>query len=437
MKGMTMERKITQDLIAWKNNPRRKPLILDGARQVGKTYTVSAFGSSEYEDFVYFNLEKSTKAAEIFDGNINPERIVGLLSALVNKQIKPGSTLLFLDEIQAAGRALTSLKYFQEDAPEYHVVAAGSLLGIAVSRKKISYPVGKVDMMTLYPMDFEEFCWALEKRRLSEAIRENYESMQSFSLHDVALDLYRHYLIVGGMPEAVSAFALNEDYSSINIIQDSIMDSYIADITKYAEASETVKILEAYNSLPRQLLKENRKFQYSKIRSGARANQYLYPLAWLEAAKITLSCKQITDGFKPIMAFENPDAFKLYMSDVGLLSAKFEANPYDIIEESLTATLFKGSLAENYIAQHLVCSGHQPKYWGAPPYAEVDFVITNKNGSVVPIEVKPGTNVRSKSLTIFREKYDTDYSIRFSAKNFGYENSIKSLPLYAAFCLES
>jgi len=430
-----MERRITKDLLAWKNSLRRKPLILNGARQVGKTYIVSAFGANEYEDFVYFNLEKSAKAAQVFEGNINPERIISLLSALANKQIKPGSTLLFLDEIQAAGRALTSLKYFQEDAPEYHVISAGSLLGIAVSRKKISYPVGKVNTMTLYPMDFEEFCWAIGRKLLSQAIRENCESMQSFPLHDLALSLYRQYLVVGGMPEAVSHFTQTEDFSGISAIQEDIMDSYIADITKYAEASETVRILEAYNSLPRQLLKENRKFQYSKIRSGARASQFLYPLAWLEAANITLSCKQVSEGHRPIKAFENPDFFKLYMSDVGLLCAKFEVHPYDIVEDSLTATLFKGSLAENYVAQQLVSSGFQPNYWGAPQYAEVDFIITDKDGLVVPIEVKSGVNVRSKSLSIFKEKYETDYAIRFSTKDFGYANNIKSLPLYAAFCL--
>ncbi|MDR1089415.1 MAG: ATP-binding protein [Coriobacteriales bacterium] len=430
-----MERKITQDLLGWKNNPRRKPLILNGARQTGKTFIVRDFGQNHFEDLAYFNLEKSQQAANIFDGNIDPQRLVGLLSAIHGKQIEPDRTLIFLDEVQASERALTSLKYFQEDAPEFHVVAAGSLLGIAVSRKKISYPVGKVDMMTLYPMDFEEFLWALERQLLSEAIRESYEAMHGFPLHTLALDFYRQYLIVGGMPEVVAAFAQSRDYTTLGVIHETIMDSYIADITRYADANETVRILEAYNSLSRQLLKENRKFQYSAVRSGARASQFLYPLAWLDAARLTLRCNETTSGLSPLKAFENPDAFKVYLSDVGLLCSRYEVNPIDILEDELASTLFKGALAENYVMQHLVSNGFSPLYWGKPRYAEVDFVITDSEGRVVPLEVKSGDSVRSKSLTIFREKYQSSYAIRCSAKNFGFENQIKAVPLYAAFCI--
>jgi predicted AAA+ superfamily ATPase len=213
------------------------------------------------------------------------------------------------------------------------------------------------------------------------------------------------------------------------------MDSYIADITKYAEASETVRILEAYNSLPRQLLKENRKFQYSSVRKGARASQFLYPLAWLEAARLTLPCKEVTEGHRPLESFVNPDAFKLYMSDVGLLCAKLDAAPPDITEDTLTATLFKGSLAENYVMQQLVTNGYKPRYWGRPRYAEVDFIVTDEQGKVVPIEVKSGTNVQSKSLTIFMQKYGCTKAVRVSGKNFGLEKNIRSVPLYAAFCI--
>jgi len=308
-------------------------------------------------------------------------------------------------------------------------------INVELDIKRISFPVGKVDMMTLYPMDFEEFCWAMDSQLLSEAIREHYESMQSFPLHDLAMGLYRQYLVVGGMPEVVLHFSQNRDYAGITAIQETIMDSYIADVTKYADASEMVRILEAYRSLPRQLLKVNHKFQYSAIQSGARASVFRYPLEWLEVAKLAIRCNQITEGFVPVMAFEEPESFKLYMSDVGLLCAKLDVNPFDILEDTMTSTLFRGALAENYIAQHLSSAGFKPKYWGRPRYAEVDFVITEAHGSVVPIEVKSGINVRSKSLTIFNEKYQTDYAVRFSAKDFGFENRIKSLPLYAAFCL--
>jgi predicted AAA+ superfamily ATPase len=431
-----MERKITSQLIDWKNNPRRKPLVLNGARQTGKTYVISEFGRKYFEDFAYFNLEQSQGVAAVFEGSIDPERLISLLSAIHGRKIEPGRTLIFLDEVQASARALTSLKYFQEDAPQFPVVAAGSLLGIAVSRKNISYPVGKVDMMTLYPMDFEEFCWARGKRLLSDAIRESYEGIQRFALHEPALDLYRQYLVVGGMPEAVDGFIQNQNYVALRSLHENMMDSYIADITKYADAHETVRILEAYKSLSRQLLKENRKFQYSAIRSGARASQFLYPLAWLDAARLTLRCNETTEGIAPLKAFENPNAFKLFMSDVGLLCTRYEANPVDIIENTLPSTLFKGALTENYVMQHLVNNGLSPMYWGKPRYAEVDFVFTDAEGSVVPIEVKSGDNVRSKSLTIFCEKYQSPYAIRCSTKNFGFENGIKSVPLYAVFCIE-
>jgi predicted AAA+ superfamily ATPase len=430
-----MERKITAKLLDWKNSPRRKPLILNGARQTGKTYSVTEFGKTQFDDLAYFNLEKSNKVAEIFEGDIEPQRLISLLSSLHGKPINPEKTLIFFDEVQAAGRALTSLKYFNEDAPEYPIIAAGSLLGVAVSRKQISYPVGNVDMLTLYPMDFEEFLWARNYQLLGNAIREHYAELRSFPLHVLALRLYREYLAVGGMPEAVAYHAETGDYSKLQDIQSTILNSYVADITKYAETSETIKILHAYESLPKQLLKENRKFQYSVIKSGARAQQFMYPLAWLEAARLTLPCKEVGTGFAPLLASENPDAFKLYLSDVGLLCTRYEANPFDIIEETIAATLFKGALAENYVMQQLASSGHNPHYWGKPRYAEVDFVITDQDGRVIPLEVKSGTNVRSKSLTIFQEKYGSPYTLRVSAKDFGSTDHIRSIPLYAAFCL--
>jgi predicted AAA+ superfamily ATPase len=430
-----MERKITESLLRWKTNPKRKPLVLNGARQTGKTWIVTDFGKKQYRDFAYFNLEKSANAAALFEGDIDPKRLVSLLSSLHGRQIEPEHTLIFLDEAQAAGRALTSLKYFMEDAPEYHVIAAGSLLGVAASRKGISYPVGKVEHLSLYPLDFEEFLWALGQKLLSSAICEQYQSMCSFPLHDSALSWYRQYLVTGGMPEVVSRFAETQDFNGLREMQALILDSYVADITKYAQATESVRIYEAYNSLPKQLLKENHKFKYSHIKSGARASQFLYPLAWLEAARLTLSCKEVTEGLAPLAVHENPDAFKLYLSDVGLLCARYEVNPFDIVEDTFVSTLFKGSLAENYVMQQLVSLGFTPRYWGRPRYAEVDFVITDSCGSAVPVEVKSGTNVRSKSLTIFREKYGSPYAVRISAKNFGSANDIRGVPLYATFCL--
>jgi predicted AAA+ superfamily ATPase len=431
-----VKRKITQALLEWKRSDRRKPLILDGARQTGKTYALHQFGRENYEDVAYFDLERSARVRAVFDGDIDSATVLMGLSLLHGRPIQAGKTLIVLDEVQASARALTSLKFFCEDAPEHHVIAAGSLLGIAVSRKKVSYPVGKVNLLTLYPMDFEEFLWSQGKDLLADAIREHYGTAKAFPLHDHAKELYRHYLVAGGMPEVLAHFADHGELLVLREIQDEILTSYIADITRYAEAAETVRILDAYNSLPAQLLRENRKFKYSSICSGARSSRFMYPLAWLEAARVTLRCNEAVAGTAPIIAHINPDAFKLYLSDVGLLCSRYEVSQADIVGESIASAAFRGALAENYVMQHLVAQGFTPAYWGRTGRAEVDFIITDKQGAAIPLEVKSAENVRSKSLGLFMEKYRAPYAVRVSGKNFGYENGIRSVPLYAAFCLD-
>lgn len=269
-----MERKIEKKIELWKNSKNRKPLIIHGARQVGKTYTALTAGKKYYKNTVYFNMEDSREITDIFERDFSPERIIRELSLRSGESIFPSDTLIIFDEIQASERALLSLKYFCENAPQYHIIAAGSLLGVALNREKYSFPVGKVDMITMYPMDFEEFLWACGKRDFAQTIRVYASKSEPFSLHDTALDLYKTYLLVGGMPKVVMDYLETKDFNFVNAAQKNINDSYIADMTKYASPHETVKIMNAYHSIPAQLAKANKKFQYKVIKSGARAYEY-------------------------------------------------------------------------------------------------------------------------------------------------------------------
>jgi len=285
-----MERKIIARLIAWKNNPRRKPIIITGARQVGKTYSALTFGKSHYKNTVYFSLEDSQEVQAVFDRDLKPERIIRELSALSGQSIFPNDTLIIFDEIQSCERALTSLKYFCENAPEYHIIAAGSLLGVAMNREKYSFPVGKVDMLTLYPLDFEEFLTAAGNDSLAGLIKEAYSDFSPLSLHKTAMDLYKTYLVVGSMPQAVLEYVNTQDFNFVLAAQKTLNDAYIADMAKYASPQETTKIMAAWASIPAQLSKENRKFQYKVIKSGARTYEYETPLDWLKFAGIIHKC---------------------------------------------------------------------------------------------------------------------------------------------------
>jgi len=429
-----MERKIVKKLIDWKNNPRRKPLIITGARQVGKTYSALTFGKEHYKNTVYFSLEDSREVQSIFDRDLNPERIVRELSAQSRQSIFPGDTLIIFDEIQACERALTSLKYFCENAPEYHIIAAGSLLGVAMNREQYSFPVGKVDMLTLYPLDFEEFLSATGNAPMVDLIKEAYSGFTEMSLHDTAMDLYKTYLVVGGMPQAVLDYVSTNDFNFVLAAQKTINDAYIADMAKYATPQETTKIMAAWASIPAQLSKEHRKFQYKVIKSGARAYEYETPLDWLKFAGVIHKCVHVTEGKLPLTAYTDNDSFKVYMMDTGLLCSKFGIPANAVSSGASAFDGFKGALAENYICQALVSNGFTPYYWSSPGKAELDFVFQDSQGHVVPLEGKSADNVRSKSLKQFVSLYEPEYAVRVSAKNFGYENGIKSIPLYALFC---
>ena len=332
--------------------------------------------------------------------------------------------------------ALTSLKYFCEKAPEYHIIAAGSLLGVALNREKYSFPVGKVDMMNMYPLDFEEFLWATGHKELCNLLKESFENFASLSLHESAMDLYKTYLVVGGMPRAVLEYVDTKDFNFVVAAQKTLNDAYIADMAKYASPQETTKIMAAWASVPAQLAKENHKFQYKVIKSGARAYEYETPLDWLKTAGIINKCIRVTEGKLPLSAYADNSSFKIYMMDTGLLCSKFDIAANVVINNPTSFNGFKGALQENYIMQALVTNGFSPYYRSSPGKAELDFVFQDKQGNIIPLEVKSADNARAKSLKSYVSLYRPPYSIRVSSKNFGFENGIKSIPLYALFCLK-
>ncbi len=423
-------------LVEWKNRPDRMPLIMGGARQVGKSYILKEFGDREFDNFILVNLETDKALARQFEEHITPGPIIRYLEAAHSQRIIPGKTLVVFDEIQACAKALTSLKYFQEEAPQYHVACAGSLLGVAINRKKedYSYPVGKVDEMTLHPMDFEEFLWALGRENFADSIREHYASNEPLNIHAEALDLYNKYLIVGGMPAAVKEFVATDSFVAVADIQNRILNEYIADMAKYADASTSVKIRACYESIPAQLAKENRKFQYSVVKRGATSTIFGEAIEWLNYAGIVSKCKKITQGIMPIKAYVDLSDFKLYLSDTGMLAMQSGLPPATILSTLETDIPFLGAIAENYVAQCFAANGVPLHYWKNDNTAEVDFVI-QQDVDVVPVEVKAGKRVRGKSFGLFMETYKCRHGIRISKKNFGFENGIKSVPLYAVFCI--
>lgn len=431
-----MKRKISEQLSEWKDKAGRMPLIVDGARQVGKTYIIQEFGKEQFENTVYLNMETETALTRLLESEIAPDKIIQFIEALKNVRIIAGKTLIFFDEIQACERALMSLKYFCEQAPQFHVVAAGSLLGVAINRKRCPYPVGKVEEMRLYPLDFEEFLWATGKESLASEIRSHFradEKMQEV-WHDMALDSYRDYFIVGGMPAAVAEFVRTGSFIQVQQIQSGIQNQYVADMAKYADNPTSVKIRACYNSIPIQLAKENTKFQYKVVQRGGTATIFGEAIEWLEFAGIVIKCRRLEHGFIPIKAYIDLADFKLYMADIGLLTMASGIPLQTILSPIEEDNTYLGAMTENFVAQALVAGGHSANYWQSDGKAEVDFVL-QLDGKVVPVEVKKGKRNRSKSLGVFAERYKSEYALRISKKNFGFENGIKSVPLYAVFCI--
>lgn len=431
-----MYRKITAYLRQWKDDPRRKPLILQGARQVGKTYALLEFGRKCYENTAYINFETNPKLINAFAGDIRPEHLLPMLSHIVGQTIVSEKTLLIFDEVQLCERALASLKYFCELAPQYHVIAAGSLLGVAVSREKFSFPVGKAELKTLYPLDFEEFLLAMGQGELAEDIKQAFDADTPLPLlrHEEALRLYRQYLVVGGMPEAVLQFADTGDYLLARHIQDTVLAGYLNDMSKYNTQNEIKKTRLAYDSATVQLSKANTRFQYKLLKKGARASEFENALQWLTLAGIISPVYRAEQIKKPLENYKNIDAFKIYVSDVGLLCAKKDIPAGDILYMTPELDDFKGGLTENYVHNQLAANGYRPYYWESERSAEVDFVI-QRRGQIIPVEVKAADNTKAKSLKVYMDAYKPAYAVKVSAKNFCFADSIKTVPLYAVFCI--
>ena len=419
-----MKRKISKLLSEWKTNPKRMPLIINGARQVGKTYIIKQFGKEQYEHLLYLNLEIEDNFCKFLETELSPDKIIQYLEAAKGVNVKAGNTLIFFDEIQVCEQALTSLKYFCEQAPEQHVIAAGS------------FPVGKVQQINMYPMDFEEFLWAMDREKLSEEIKAHFDKDLAMpnALHDIALQYHQQYMIVGGMPAAVSSFIETGSYNNVQLIQNDIMQQYIADMSKYATSATSVKIRACYNSIPAQLAKDNRKFQYKTVQRGGTATIFGEAIDWLQFAGIVLKCQRLEHGFIPLNAYADLSNYKLYMADIGILTLHSRIPLQTMLSPIEVHNIFLGSMAENYVAQAFVNKGYDLFYWQSEGKAEIDFVLQIQD-SVIPVEVKKGHRNRSRSLGIFANKYKSPYAIRISKKNFGFENNIKSVPLYAVFCI--
>ncbi len=438
LSGDLMKRKIEQKLLDWKLNRSSYPLILNGVRQVGKTYSLVEFGSKNYDNYAYFNFEDNRPLAELFDADFDIPRLIKSLGVLNNQTITENNTLIIFDEIQCCERALTSLKYFNEHSSNYHIVAAGSLLGVAIKRDLFSFPVGKVDFLNMYPLDFEEFLWANDQYDLAEMIRTYYDRMSEFPLHLKALDWYYKYITVGGMPNAVSTYIHQDNYIFVQNIQKNINLSYTADMARYVSAQEANKIMDAWDSIPAQLAKEtNKKFQYAKIRSGARAYDYISPINWLKNSGIIYKCTRVTEWKTPLIAYADNDQFKIYMSDIGLLFVRYGISADSFLYDRNLSDITRGGLTENYVMQALKANEYEPYYWSMPSGGgELDFILQNDKGDLIPIECKSGRHVRANTLKKFMETVNPPYGIRISEKNFGYENNIKSIPLYAVFCID-
>lgn len=424
-----MKRNLMKSLKEWKNSPYRKPLILSGARQVGKTWLMKEFGRTEYTNTVYVNFDQDINAAGLFEGSINPDRIILGLRALSGMEIDPDNTLIIFDEVQEAPRALTSLKYFCEEAPQYSIIAAGSLLGVAL-HAGTSFPVGKVDRMHLYPLNFQEFLYAMGEDAAAEILQTKDQRMITV-LREKLSDLLRQYYYVGGMPEAVNYYKDNKEFTGIRQIQKNLLAYYQQDFSKHAEPRLTERLNLVWSSIPAQLAKENRKFIYSQIRQGARAKDFELAIQWLSDCGLIHVIHRVTKPGYPLKAYEDLNAFKIYLLDVGLLGAMADLSSNTIVEGNRIFTEFKGALAEQYVLQELIAEDHlNPMYYSAEnSRMEIDFIV-QKGDEVIPIEVKAEENLRAKSLRSYCEKYKPKTAVRFSMSDYREQDWMVNVPLY-------
>jgi len=423
-------RQALDKLKKWKNSTSRIPLIIKGARQVGKTWLMKEFGRTLYPEAAYINFEGNDRMKHFFKGDLEISRIIRGLSLETECNIEPENTLIIFDEVQEVPRALTSLKYFQENAPQYHIIAAGSLLGVAL-HPETSFPVGKVSLFELFPLSFAEFMQAMGMQKyLDILLNQDWDLISSFK--DQYTELLKQYFFIGGMPEAVAAFIQRQDYNEVREIQLRIIAAYEQDFSKHAPNEAVPRIRMFWNSIPSQLAKENRKFIYGLVRKGARARDYELAMMWLTDCGLIHKVNRITKPGLPLRSYEDTKAFKLYMVDTGLLSALSRLEAKTLLNEDKIFTEFKGALTEQYVLQQFKCEKLLPVfYWSAETgTSEVDFIIQIDN-RIIPVEVKASENLRAKSIKIYREKYSPKISIRLSMSNYRNEGWLINIPLYA------
>lgn len=425
-----MYRIAIEKLYKWKNSKRRKPLIIEGARQVGKTWLMKEFGKQAYADTVYINFDSNSRMADLFSTDLDTDRLIMGLELYAGRKINPENTLLIFDEVQEVPRALASLKYFYENAPQYHIVCAGSLLGIAL-HQGTSFPVGKVDFLKLYPLSFSEFLMATGNERFAELLKnQDYEMITSFK--QTYIDALKHYYFVGGMPEAVQSFAESKDFNEVRAIQKRILAAYEQDFSKHAPNEIVPKIRMLWNSIPSQLARENKKFIYGLVREGGRAREYETAIMWLSDCGLVHKVSRVNAAGIPLKAYEDLKAFKLFIVDVGLLGCMTGLRQRTLLDGDDLFVEFKGALTEQYVCQQLKTIEDLGVYYYTNDRGscEIDFVV-DTGEQIVPIEVKAETNLRAKSLKTYRERFEPELSVRTSMADYKKEDWLLNLPLYA------
>ena len=425
-----MYRIAIEKLYKWKNSKRRKPLIIEGARQVGKTWLMKEFGKQAYADTVYINFDSNSRMADLFSADLDTDRLIMGLELYAGRKINPDNTLLIFDEVQEVPRALASLKYFYENAAQYHIVCAGSLLGIAL-HQGTSFPVGKVDFLKLYPLSFSEFLMATGNERFAELLKnQDYEMIASFK--QTYIDALKHYYFVGGMPEAVQSFAESKDFNEVRAIQKRILAAYEQDFSKHAPNEIVPKIRMLWNSIPSQLARENKKFIYGLVREGGRAREYETAIMWLSDCGLVHKVSRVNAAGIPLKAYEDLKAFKLFIVDVGLLGCMTGLRQRTLLDGDDLFVEFKGALTEQYVCQQLKTIEDLGIYYYTNDRGscEIDFVV-DTGEQIVPIEVKAETNLRAKSLKTYRERFEPELSVRTSMADYKKEDWLLNLPLYA------
>ena len=432
-----MKRILYDELLKWKKIPNRKPLLLQGARQVGKTYLITVFGQKEYSDTVYLNFEQEPEIGTLFAGSLNPENLIENISLYIGRKITPNNLLIIFDEIQVSEEAISSLKYFYEQAPEYHIIAAGSLLGVSVGKQK-SFPVGKVNFMTMNPMNFAEYLMAFDEELLLEKLTK-IKTVEPLSevLHNKLLSHFKMYLFLGGMPEVVQNYLDNRDVVVARTLQNEILESYSRDFSKYTVKSQTIKTSEVWNSIPYQLAKENKKFKYSDVRKRARASMFEQTIEWLKKAGLIYLAYNVNTSKIPLFGYADRTKFKVYLIDTGILGAMLNISSDIILKGSELFSEYNGAFIENYVASELTSLGNKELfYWTSRSDAEVDFLIQLQN-KIFPVEVKSGTSRNLKSLRSYANRYNPEFIIRVSPRNFIKDKDFINIPLYAVFNLHN